>query len=134
MTELQIGSIVWKIDLDNFRYRRTRRAADQLKQLRINGENKRSWLIGFESDADKDPNACHHYKVDKKTLKTLGKWDYGHGAPAFLFNEKQRDDYIWQSDNRHKLIEFIRTNVQDVTVLRALAAIAGYQEVRYENT
>jgi len=131
MTDIKIGSECWMIDRDNWKWRQTRRAEDQIKSYYIVGENKRSWLIGFKDGigrADRDAQ----YKVDKKTLKTLGGNRDGWGPPRFLFSAKDKDDWIWLINNHHRLAEYIG-GIQNADLLRAVAKVVGYKDREVED-
>jgi hypothetical protein len=115
-SEITIGQKVWVLDVHNsLVFRHTRNYDDATKEMKVVGETKKTWLIGYEPG--KIPGA--YINVEKDGGRVLR----GDGREVF-FSKQALLDAIWLKENRHKISDAVR-ECRDVEAMKHIAALLG---------
>lgn len=118
---MKVGDKCWSFWRDDPEYRRTRNLSDAIQEREVIGETRTSWIIGYPGGREID-------KIDKKTMKTRHRQNWGYGDTKYYFSEQERNDYIWKEHNRHKLSEAVRA-CDNIDLLKQIAELINYEPI-----
>jgi hypothetical protein len=116
VSESLIGKTVWRFDEYHRVYRKDENGLatggpiyrEHWQPIVVFGENRRSWLAGYERYPYKIPKTGPH--------------------PGFALTEQELDDACWASEHRYRVYRAVESRMHDdLDFLKQIAAMVDYK-------